>query len=202
VSEDKRAGRRLSDGTIAEAKRVADKLAAWPGQSHFIQQMDLDIDDLLAASSARLKAVEAEGRSVRIAVFDYVQLMNMRSIRNDLERIGQVLGRIKAFCVDHQLVGVVASQVTKGSAKNSREGSETLSAEDGQFLRSDKFNLVLTLNPIYTGKALTDQGIVGVAKNSTGDATVQKWLYINPSRFYWQDKEVPEDERITGDVQF
>lgn len=186
----RRHGRRLSDADIAAATAAADRIAAWPGKSHYVEKMDLDISELLAAAEGRVAALREQGTPVRVAVFDYVQLLNMRSVRLEGERITQVLGMLKAFCVDHRIVGVVASQVTKASGSSVRDGSDTLGAEAGQFLRSDKFNLVLTLNPIYSGGLITNKGIINVAKNSIG-RPLEQCVAIDPSRFQWMDRRLP-----------
>lgn len=190
-------GKRLSDTDIKDSIKAADMIASWPGKSHYIEKMDLDITELLDASDKRVTALKEAGTPIRVAVFDYVQLLNMRSVRLEGERITQVLGMLKGFCVDHKIVGVCASQVTKYAGSGVREGSETLDAEAGQFLRSDKFNLVLTLNPIYSGSLITSKGIIRVAKNSIGQP-LEQCVAIDPSRFQWVDRKLtmpPKDER-------
>ena len=193
----KRFGVRLPEHVVTDSEKAADKIAGWPGKSHYVEKMDLDITELLAASDERVTALKQAGTPIRVAVFDYVQLLNMRSVRLEGERITQVLGMLKGFCVDHKIVGVIASQVTKADSKGVRDGSDTLDAEAGQFQRSDKFNLVLTLNPIYSGGLITNKGIIRVAKNSIG-IPIEQCVAIDPSRFQWVDRKLPmppKDER-------
>jgi hypothetical protein len=150
--------------------------------------MEIDLDSLLSAAAERIETAKGQGRNIRIAVFDYVQLLEMRSVRTEAERINVVMGRIKAFCVEHKLIGIVASQVTKSSSSAARDG-DTLKAESGQFFRSDKFNLVLTLNPQFDGQLISQHGVINVAKNSTGKPGFET-VFIDPSRFKWLDKKV------------
>lgn len=179
-----RHGKHMPQTLLANSLDAADRIAAWAGKNHYVEAMDIDIDTLLALSAERLHA----HASIRIAVFDYVQLMDMRSVRTEAERINAVLARIKAFCVENKLIGIVASQVTKSSSSSARDGVETLKAESGQFFRSDKFNLILTLNPIYEGSALTQRGVIHVAKNSAG-RTGKQTVFIDPARFKWLDRK-------------
>jgi hypothetical protein len=194
-------GRALSDNQIKASIKVAEQIASWPGKSHYIENMSVDIEELLMACDQKIADLKVAGRNIRVAVFDYVQLLNMRSVRTEMERITQVLGLIKGFCVDHKIIGVIASQVTKTSGSSAREGHDTLDAESGQFQRSDKFNLVLTLNPIFSqDKLITNKGVIRVAKNSIGKP-FEQCVYIDPSKFLWLDKiaEKPDLENGFGD---
>lgn len=165
---------------------LSKEIEAWPGMNHYIEQMDIDIDDLLMGSAQRLADARQMGRTIRIAVWDYLQLMDMRAARTEPERITTILGRLKAFCVEYGLIGLVASQVTKTASADTKENQKLLTSEAGQFFRSDKFNLVLTLNPIYDGKQLTDRGYVSVDKNSLGRTGAVE-VIIDPSRLKWID---------------
>lgn len=191
VPKNKRFGVRQSDNILSHADAEIDKIAAWPGLNFYMEEMDIDIDNLIEAYHAKADDCASQGEPIRIAVFDYVQLINMRSVRSESERITQVLGLIKSFCVERKVIGVIASQVVKASGKAVRDGSQTLDAESGQFQRSDKFNLVLTLNPIYQGELLTDKAIIRVAKNSAGMNGLMKCVRTNPARFLWMDEELP-----------
>jgi hypothetical protein len=194
-----RYGRPLAASVKANSRAVSERIEQWAGKCHYVEEMDIDIDRLFAASKERLAQANAGGRNIRIAVFDYVQLMEMRSVRTEGERINAVLGRIKAFCVENKLIGIVASQVTKSSSSAVREGGERLKAESGQFFRSDKFNLILTLNPQYEGTMMKDYGVIGVVKNSAG-RTGEQTVFIDPSRLKWLDKAAKVVTRTTDQI--
>ncbi len=190
-----RAGVRLSDAAYTNSMDAAASISTWSGMCHFVEDMDIDVDTLLALSAERLQKAREQGRHIRAAVFDYVQLMDMRSVRTEGERISAVLGRIKAFCVENRLIGIVASQVTKTASGAARDGVEALKAESGQFFRSDKFNLILTLNPVYEGSTMTQLGVIHVAKNSAG-RTGQQTVFIDPSRFKWLDRKAESKSEV------
>lgn len=195
IPVNKRFGQKLSVVQEEESAKVARKIMAWKGKSHQIAEAATDIDAILTTSAERIKELEAQGVEVAYAVFDYMQLMDIYAKMSESERNTAVLSKIKQFCITYNLVGFVVSQVTKAGASGARTGANVLEAEAGQFLRSDKFNLVLTLNPIYAGGLLTDQAIINVAKNSLG-STGQEWLHINPARLQWTDEVVEENDRI------
>lgn len=181
-----RDGKALPKGVYEDSLRISQEIERWAGMNHYIEQMDVDIDDLLIGSAQRLADAKAMGRTIRIAVWDYLQLMDMRSARTEQERITTILGRLKAFCVENGLIGIVASQVTKTASADTKENQKLLTSEAGQFFRGDKFNLVLTLNPIYDGKLLTDKGYINVDKNSIGRTGAVE-VFINPARLKWVD---------------
>lgn len=183
-----RDGRALPDGMYRASLDASHAIEQWAGMNHYIEQMDVDIDDLLVGSAQRLADAKAMGRTIRIAVWDYLQLMDMRSARSEQDRITQILGRLKAFCVENSLIGIVASQVTKTASSDTKENQKLLTSEAGQFFRGDKFNLVLTLNPIYDGKLLTDRGYINVDKNSIGRTGAVE-VGIKPSQLKWLDSE-------------
>lgn len=181
-----RDGKELPKGVYEDSIRISQNIEQWAGMNHYIEQMDIDIDDLLTVSAQRLADAKAMGRMVRVAVFDYLQILDMRSARSEQDRITTILGRLKAFCVENGLIGIVASQVTKSASADTKENQKLLTSEAGQFFRGDKFNLVLTLNPIYEGKTLTDRGYINVDKNSIGRTGAVE-VFIKPSHFKWLD---------------
>lgn len=204
IPTNRRFGERLTVVQEEESKKVANRIMGWKGKSHQITEAATDVDAVLLASAERIKELEAQGVEVAYAVFDYMQLMDIYAKMSESERNTAVLGKIKQFCLTYNLVGFVVSQVTKAGGTAARTGASVLEAEAGQFLRSDKFNLVLTLNPIYAGGLLTNQAIINVAKNSLG-STGQECLYINPARLQWTDEIIEEADRIKenlGEIAF
>jgi hypothetical protein len=189
VPEKGRYGRKLPDFVYRSSIATSQLIEKWPGKSHYLERMNIEFDALMAQFEQRVLALEAEGNRPKVAVFDYVQLLDLPNMRTEGDRITAALGRIKAFCVDYKLVGIVASQVTKNTSKDARENGQLIDAEAGQFFRSDKFNLVLTLNPIYENGLLTTKGVIRVAKNSVGRTGQQK-VFIDPARFKWLAKKV------------
>lgn len=183
-----RAGKKMSDALYRNSIDAAQTWRAFKGEGYYIQHMDMTLDALLAAIDRHIATVKQQGRVLRAIVLDYVQLMQLHDVRTETERIEQALGLIKAFVVDRQLIGVVASQARKTEAQGVREAGAVLALESGQFLRSDKFNLVLTLNPIFNDNALTSRAIIAVEKNSSG-RTGRQYVVIDPARLRWVDQE-------------
>lgn len=200
-----RNGVRLPDSVIAHSEEVSRIIESWPGKNHQMDEPITDLELLLERSGVRIDLLRAAGRKVRYYVWDYMQLLDLYSAKNEADKNTTLLGKIKLFCIEKALIGLVASQVTKNSTSVAKNGDDVLQAESGQFFRSDKFNLVLTLNPVYDGKLMTDRGVINVAKNSDGKTGLQT-VFINPSRFKWMDKKVPEDQQVRrediDDVEF
>lgn len=187
VPTERRIGRRMLASMYENSVKAAAWIGNWPGRAYYVTKMDLPLDVLLASMAGAIDELAAAGRRVRVVVFDYVQLLQLRDVRSELERIEQALGLIKAFCADRGLIGIVNSQVTKAQSSGVREGSDTLEVEAGQFLRSDKFNLIITLNPRFDGGLLTSAGVLNVAKNSAG-RTGKVTVRIDPARLRWLDE--------------
>lgn len=188
-----RDGVQLKQSVYEASLKASQEIEQWAGMNHYIEQMDVEIDELLQGSAQRLLDAKSMGRTIRIAVWDYLQLMDMRSARSEQERIGSILGRLKAFCVENSLIGIVASQVTKSASQDTKENQKLLTSEAGQFFRGDKFNLILTLNPIYDGKLMTDRGYINVDKNSIGKTGAVE-VFIKPSHLKWVDSVAPNSE--------
>jgi hypothetical protein len=188
-----RRGRRMPDDVLIKSNQISYTIRnKWPGKSHYMEEPVSDIDLLITKMNDRCDALRTAGRNVRVAVFDYLQLIDLYAARSEAERVTMVLGKIKMFCQEKKLVVIVATQVTKTAAQDMRDGG-LIEQEDAQFARSDKFNLVLTVNPIYQGKMLTEEGVINVVKNSLGKSEPVT-VYIKPSRLAWLDKRVPKSE--------
>lgn len=183
-----RAGKKMNEAMYRNSIEMAAYWKNFTGENYYFQQMDMSLDQLLAETVQHMERIKSTGRTLRAVVFDYVQLLQLRDVRTEMERIEQALGLIKAFVVDRGLVGVVASQTRKDEASGVRENGEILEVEAGQFLRSDKFNLVLTLNPVFVDKMLTNKAVIRVAKNSSGRTGMQS-VVIDPARLRWLDQE-------------
>lgn len=192
--KNERFGVRLPDHMVERSAHVSRIIESWAGKTHQLEQPISDVERLLDVSSQRIDELHRQGRNVRVCVWDYAQLLDLWGVKNEAERISTVLGKLKLFCTEHRVNGIVASQVTKSSSHAAKTEGDVLEAESGQFFRSDKFNLVLTLKPTYEGRAIKDRGVINVAKNSDGMTGVET-VFINPSRFQWLDKVVPESQR-------
>lgn len=183
-----RAGKKMNDSMYRTSMEMLQVWRGYKGEGYYVKHMDMTLDELLAAIDRHMTVVKTQGKALRAIVLDYVQLTQLRDVRTETERVEQALGLVKAFVVDRQLVGLVASQARKHEAEGVREAGSVLTLESGQFVRSDKFNLVLTLNPIMQDKQLTNRAIISVEKNSAGRTGMQH-VVIDPARLRWVDQE-------------
>lgn len=195
-----RNGVRLPEIVIQRSENITRIIESWPGKNHQMDESVTDVEVLLGCFESRITELRKAQRNVRYCVWDYIQLLDLYSARGEGEKITSLLGKLKLFCGFTKVIGISASQVTKTSSSSAKSEGDVLQAESGQFFRSDKFNLVLTLNPVYEGKTLTNRGVINVAKNSDGITGLQT-VFIDPSKFKWIDKKVPENQQVKpGDV--
>ena len=183
-----RAGKKMNDVTYKNSLDARDVWRSYRGENFYAKHMDIPLDELLATIDRHMTDMKTQGKALRSIVMDYVQLLQLRDVRTESERMETALGLIKAFVVDRQLVGVVASQARKSEAEALRETGAVLTLESMQFARSDKFNLVLTLNPLRVDNQLTNRAIISVEKNSAGRTGLQ-YVTIDPARLRWVDQE-------------
>lgn len=198
IPRDQRFGEPLSESVKRKSEDILGIIDSWPGRNHQLSEAVTDVNMLLQLSADRIIALRESGRRIRVCVWDYIQLLDLYTSKTESEKITSLLGKLKMFCIEHKVIGLVASQVTKAGSSAAKTGDEVLQAESGQNFRSDKFNLVLTLNPVYEGKLITTRGVINVAKNSTGKTGVQT-VFIDPSKFKWIDSKVPENQQIRAD---
>lgn len=183
----RRMGIPLTEKKYKASLEALDTIEAWPGISHMLEETITDVDALLAASHERIEELRNLGSDVRIACWDYAQLLDLYSSQPEHERLTTILGKLQVFCFEHQIIGITASQVTKSSQSLMKQERELLTAESGQSLRADKPKLILTLNPVFAEDGLiTNEADIVVAKNNAG-RTGKKRVYINPSKFQWLD---------------
>jgi len=197
IALNKRQGRQQSNEALKRTESVITMLQGWPGLSHMLEETITDIDQLLEASKQRIEEQRRVGRHVRFVVWDYMQLLDLYSARSENERLSLIMGKMQVFCFKEQVIGIVASQVTKVASAAARgKEREPLNAESGQNFRADKPKLVLTLKPIFQGGLMTDTGIINVEKNNTG-RTGEETVRIDPAHFKWIDtKEEPRPKQM------
>lgn len=183
VDKDGRAGLPLMPSDVQRTQEVIDKLATWTGKGTYFHAGQITLETLLSHIANELDAARQRGQRIDVLIFDYLQLVQMATpdSRNPVE---QALGLIKLFIVDMDVVGVVASQVTKEGSRGVKDG-KVLDDYNAQFVRSDKFNLFISLNPVYgeDGKKV-NKAKVAVTKNSTGQ-TGDIEMSVNWTRLLW-----------------
>lgn len=158
-------GKELSQEQIQEATAAVRTLRGYEEEVGYLDMPMLSIGYLQASIEATLKAIDFKPR---VLVIDYVQLFHAMETSADLTMYNLLL-RIKAICQQYQLVGIVASQVTKASSKDNTNG-KLLDAYDARYVNDDAFNLFVTINPDYheVTKERLSSAVLNVVKNSMG----------------------------------
>lgn len=204
IPRERRRGKPMPEAKRRKTDEVIMELKSWPGQNHMLEEAVSDVDQLLDAMHEQIKVLREKGRDVRFCVWDYLQLLDLyKPFRSESEKMSTLMGKLQFFCFTEQVIGITASQVTKVSSARvkGKRRVEVLDAESGQNYRSDKSKLVITLNPIYKGKTLTNRGIINVAKNNAGK-TGTVTVYIDPAHFQWQDRLAPDQDTDDDEMPF
>jgi replicative DNA helicase len=185
VPTEKRPGTPFTNEQSDLAINLAEEIRCWPGRLWFVEKMAIKVDELLTRLGEIIAGCESKGERISFVVVDYAQLL--RSGGNASESIDRALSEFKSFCVDNDLVGVVASQVPKEAGKEQASGSAKLTQHTLQNARADYFNLVLTINrQLNDAGERTPMATIRIAKNSLGK-TGEAQLYLNEERLMWFD---------------
>lgn len=154
--------------TQEQIKNATEAIRALRGYSDEVGYLDmpmLSLGYLQASIEATLKSITFKPR---VLIIDYVQLFHAMETNGDLTMYNLLL-RVKAICQQYNLVGIVASQVTKASSKGNADG-KLLDAYDARYVNDDAFNLFVTVNPDYheITKERLHSAVLNVVKNSMG----------------------------------
>lgn len=158
----------IGEAAIRDSADLAVHLIAnTPGQIDYInaRYSHLTIDDTLARTARYLEKQRERGVIYSSFIWDYAQLGNNPGVGN---RVEDSVGKIKAFCGEWQMFGIITSQVNKSATRDSRIGQGGLTDADAQFLRADKNNLVISASPVYVETTKFPYIRIDVNKNSTG----------------------------------
>jgi hypothetical protein len=195
IPEVQRQGKPLSKAQLDEVKRVKAEVSKWPGKSIVLSEDDsqeLFLEELLDLIASTLDEGRKAGRRRDIVIFDYVQLLKLRDVRDGEREVEQVVSIIKNHVARYQYVAVLGTQVTKSSSKQQKTAGAVLTSDDAQYLRSDKFNLMLSINRVYEereGQSIpTDYSTIYVDKHSLGVAHVNVSVETDFKHLLWKDK--------------
>lgn len=192
VSKSQRQGGLLPSGVHEKTNQVRATVMAWPGDM-FIYRAQSDIETVLAEMTKRLQLQRREGRRVGVAIFDYMQLLHTAKETKGKNSYEVLCALIKQWCIDNHIFALVGVQVTKTAGRN---GNDLLGQYDAQWVRSDVFNLIVTLNiPTIEKfddgvgvKQLSKIATANICKNSTGK-TGEVQLKTNFEYLCWEDVE-------------
>jgi 5S rRNA maturation endonuclease (ribonuclease M5) len=172
---------------IEKSKDYAREMLKWTGKVFYIDKA-MDLDDTLEQAQRELDEKKAAGLRVRVAVWDYASLWNVKGARSEIETISRGMGMVKEFGETNDLFTFVSSQPRKDDAERVKAGDKLLSAEDAMYMNDHKYNLLVTINPMYVEGIMQDWGIANVVKNS-GGKTGKVALQMDLPRLRWLDQK-------------
>jgi hypothetical protein len=181
-------GRRLGHATLARTKDVANQIAAWPGDAHYLaNDRKLNADDVIAALT---QAIHTHPKA-RVAIIDYLQLVTKE---NTAAVMYDTVLKIKNSLPGRRLFIIAAAQTTKSAASNAQAGNGVLDGQSARYINDDAFNLFLTLNLNYIDGALANYGTIFVAKNSIARARQSVNIGLDLAHLRWIDEIVEVDD--------
>lgn len=140
------------------------KMQSWSTEVGYLDMPMLTLGYLQEAIPATLEKLEFKPRVLAI---DYVQLLHALEPDHDVTMY-HLLMRLKAICQQHKLLGVIATQVTKDSARRQVDG-QVMDGMAARYVNDDAFNLFITINPDRNSDGqFQDSAVLNVAKNSAG----------------------------------
>lgn len=154
IPEEQRLGKKLGAEHIAEIQRVTNIILSWPGKSYSLYEDDagappLYLEDKLEFIADTISDGRKSGQRMDVVYFDYLQIEEVKENPDSEKILDYVISRIKNHSIHNKYVGFCVSQVTKAASKDSKTSGKMLTSDDAHYVRSDKFNLMLTLNREY-----------------------------------------------------
>lgn len=160
-------GKALTEEQEDAAMKAIRTMREWSGDVTYIQNPLLTSEQLHHELGERLAGMSGDVRP-KALVIDYAQLMHSLQKLGQAMSMYEMLMRIKASCVHHKLVGVIATQTTKADAR-SANGGGLLDNQSARYVNDDPFNLFITLNPEFTEFDIPmDTAVLNLVKNSQG----------------------------------
>jgi hypothetical protein len=190
-----RFGKQIPNDVYVKSMQIKRAISKWPGKIHYFPTVP-HIEDTIADMESRLHELRRNGRRVACAAWDYISLFKSRdtSENNQPEAVG---GAIKDFSKRNRLASIAASQVKKDVSERIKRGDNTpLVASDLYYVRDDKYNCILGLNPIYHKMrdahgfehwTFTNKVRAEILKNSNGKPFGHTYIKANLARYAWAE---------------
>lgn len=157
-------GRELNAGQMQEASKAVAKLRGFQTQIGYLDMPLLTVSHLQNSIEATLRKLDFKPR---ILALDYIQLLAALEPGN--VQMYDLLMRVKSVATAYGMIPVIASQVTKTSAKGQSNG-RMLDAMDARYVNDDAFNLFITINPDRDPMGdFKPSAVLNIAKNSMGE---------------------------------
>jgi len=190
VPDDKNSGILLSPDDLRKSKQLAQKVSQWPGKIEYFRPK-LYLEEILDGMSASIEKRRENGELVTFVTFDYVQVLRVRDVTTNDNAYEFALGLIEKFAIDNKVVCIVGSQVTKRATGDVLSG-QTLKANQAQYLRDDKFKLLVSFtlqyeDDVYGNKVRTNRAKVDIQKNNMG-LTGELRMIADFKHLTWRDE--------------
>lgn len=157
-------GVELNPSQLQEASKAVAKLRSFETHIGYLDMPLLTVTHLQNSIEATLSKLNFKPR---VLTLDYMQLLAALEPGN--VQMYDLLMRVKSIATAHGMIPVIASQVTKTSAKGQSNG-KLLDAMDARYVNDDAFNLFITINPDRDGIGnFMPSAVLNIAKNSMGE---------------------------------
>lgn len=160
----------LTDAKRLQSQQVASALTKMPGDTiHFNSKYSQLGFSTILENVAREIVIQREvmKKTVTYVALDYAQYYTDENTYKGQNIPEHILTAFKLFCVNMRVCGFVTSQITKVAQKEAAQG-ETISIADGLGLRSDKANLVISIENVMAGTNVLPYKKISILKNSLG----------------------------------
>lgn len=148
VPFEKRKGKDLTKEQKRAITYIDNMTEAWDGQFH-LYDATANLQDTFIGMGDYIQSRRGTDDNVTFVAFDYVQILNAKNLDDNDNTYEAIMGLIKQFAMQHKIHAFVSSQVNKTADKSNREQGRLLGSTDLRYVRDDKVNLLITLNPTY-----------------------------------------------------
>lgn len=145
---ERRYGKNLTKAQQRAVTHIDNMVEAWDGQFH-LYDANSTLNQAFIEMGDDIESKRGTDEEITFAAFDYLQILDARGLDDSDNVYEGVMGLIKKFAMQHKIHAFVSSQVNKSADKGSREQGRLLASTDLRYVRDDKVNLLITLNPTY-----------------------------------------------------
>lgn len=187
IPEDKRHGQPLTAEEHEKAYGILCKMLEWPGKMWYVDSGTATLPEVLTEVDELTQEKRGEGYAVDVLFIDYLQKLKMPQVEGQWNTLEEKADRIWQVCVELDMVGVIAAQVSKQDSRDLRK-NKRLDHAAAQGLSDQRPNLYITLNPVFDadGNRL-ERGVISVVKNSSGVVPAEICVKTALYRHYWSD---------------
>ncbi len=198
VPASQRNGKQLPKPIETKSLQIGKMVESWPGKVWYYppDPKDITIERTQEQMKTMLHWLRREGRRPALVVWDYLSSFRSRS-SDENNQAENVMHSIKQFANTTGLATLALSQVLKSTEDRIKSGEKlNLSSSDLYYVRPDKANLIIGLNPVYykskdeNGESVTvftNRVRAEILKNSLGKPYGHVMLKAKLSRFAFEE---------------